>query len=330
MPEALVGIKCSVIMDVGRELPEYKTEMKWDSLSSIPLVTCYIPSEAGKTFQVKVEAPALHYQHWAFDLSLDDSSVVVPQSAMPASYGNVAVLSEDLVGPTSSRTFQFSNIQRTVEDRYLLQMMIPRNVSNRLGEIELRICSVDGFAMASSRESRAHRWSNAQSVGRIHERAKKAMDHCIDFGEPRFFRPGLWAIPFGKRHQATVIFKYRTIDLLVADNIAPRSVLPLPKHGIKYTPRTMMSCGTRPPRYNRASVSGGKRKLEIVEIELDSEGEELVFSETEEEIQLKARLAEIMAQKRSRRKRIKREPDDSTLPSTSLSREILDLTHLSD
>ncbi|EAU83151.2 hypothetical protein CC1G_07833 [Coprinopsis cinerea okayama7 len=303
MPEVL-GFRISVEME-GRELPEYKEEV--DYSSGIPVATCWIPSEAGKTFQVNVRPPPVRSSHWSFVVSLDGMCAVMRNTLLFRDAPNDRLsLAEEVIGNGLSRTFKFSNIQLTDDDS-----MLNSRAADKIGEIGLSLSSVTGCIPIFN-----PRYSNLQAAGRMHEKSKKGLAHCVQPGEVRQTGQLSWYQTFGQQHEATILFKYRNLDILVAQGIAPRHALPEPNRQPSPPPRAPAaqrnaSAGPSNPR---------KRKSSPIRIEIDIDEEIRLI---EEEKELEARLAAIRAKKRAKTVKVavKSEARSNFVPG-----EVIDLT----
>ncbi|KAH7907671.1 hypothetical protein BJ138DRAFT_1128994 [Hygrophoropsis aurantiaca] len=100
--------------------------------------------------------------------------------------------------------------------------------SGELGEITLTISPVRIISVAAN----APRPTDpAQNQLAVHERAKKAHSHCVAFGNEVALplSPTLRTQRIGATPLATFVFKYRPLERLIADGIAPPPP-PLPPH----------------------------------------------------------------------------------------------------
>ncbi|TFK92359.1 hypothetical protein K466DRAFT_581975 [Polyporus arcularius HHB13444] len=193
----------------GQRLPEYCVETSKEGT-----ITCFVPSEAGKEFEVYGQND--YDEILALSIAFDGS----PATALPVDPGKRASSSSLLTSPTSRQRFQFSEIVTTDEEDAL-----ERHDAARLGSIE-----VEGFRMRwdKTQETPAPKTFAFQPTGRVHERSKKAGTHCIALGAPITVGP----VPLGRRwgvawldKSPIVIFRfhYRPLALLQAQEIAPLS-----------------------------------------------------------------------------------------------------------
>ncbi|KAH7907675.1 hypothetical protein BJ138DRAFT_456695 [Hygrophoropsis aurantiaca] len=111
----------------------------------------------------------------------------------------------------SGRPFMFSNLQQTDDDAYL------GSAPRELGEIVLAIWPVRIVGVAASTADPAPK----QPV--VHERAKKAYSHCVAFGDEVALPLSrvLSTARMGAAPFATFVFRYRPLERLIADGIAP-------------------------------------------------------------------------------------------------------------
>ncbi|KAJ7025777.1 hypothetical protein C8F04DRAFT_1127548 [Mycena alexandri] len=218
MPD-LGRFSCWVEVD-GARLKEYSLEYSADGTEA----TCWIPSEVDKEFSV----------HWTDSNSTPSRTI----------YGYVKVDGMDCggyplllvraggrwlgtghrdsvsVSPTTRRSLLFGRQQFTDDDRFL-----DTSISPDLGTICPELDDVFVYRTPPMPRQYAALPSNAQ---KLHERSKKATGHSVQFGTE--FRR---YVPLGARIDITntvaeslkrlakFTFKYRPIDLLKANGIAP-------------------------------------------------------------------------------------------------------------
>ncbi|KAG7451413.1 uncharacterized protein BT62DRAFT_1071981 [Guyanagaster necrorhizus] len=185
-------------------------------------VTCWIASEANKTFSL----------HWK------DSVVSSPTRGNPSIDGttypprytdtlrrNHVFLGGVRDSDSSKRPFMFTKLNLTDDDAYLDVVAPPS-----LGEIEVALYRVE------RRRSRNHRpplnniSQGADLTRRVyHEHNKKGIDHEASLGAPRHIdsinRSQHKSYYFTKPRDDPIVtfrFKYRPLDVLQAQDIAPR------------------------------------------------------------------------------------------------------------
>ncbi|TFK18189.1 hypothetical protein FA15DRAFT_649771 [Coprinopsis marcescibilis] len=214
MPQ-LLGFHISVEMG-GKVLPEY--DINVDHIENeTPVISCWIPSSVGKTFRILVAVPPPpRTVHHSFNLSLDGSLPSVKGCFIKKnSQAPFLTLAEEVVSPTQSRDFQFSPIQTTgVDDGEPID-----TYNEKVGEIGVHVSSVLHYVKSSNIVC-----TNSVTGGQILERSKKVLKHCVDYGEAREVKTQItsWR-PVGKELLATFLFRYRSLDYLVAQGIAPKT-----------------------------------------------------------------------------------------------------------
>ncbi|KAH7903923.1 hypothetical protein BJ138DRAFT_1167396, partial [Hygrophoropsis aurantiaca] len=197
----------------GLPLQHYGIELEGENR-----VTCWIPSEAGKRFSIFWQ-DLLQYRicYQTGDIRVDGVSC---RSKILGPVGANCTVEERYfhTSPTTGRPFVFSNLQHTDDDAYL------RSAPGELGEIVLSIWPVRIVGEA------AHRRIQPRQNQIVHERAKKSYSHCVAFGNDvalpftrSLMTERMSAAPF-----ATFVFKYRPLERLIADGIAPPPPSPRP------------------------------------------------------------------------------------------------------
>ncbi|KAH6913489.1 hypothetical protein BKA70DRAFT_1263018 [Coprinopsis sp. MPI-PUGE-AT-0042] len=315
MPEVL-GFNLSVEME-GNALPEYGTEVAADP-AGLPSVTCWIPSETGKTFGINIVAPPSPRQtNWVFFPALDGlrSNGHVLSKDKPS---NLRI--EEIYFNNAYRTVKFAPIQVTDDESAL------DKADSQLGEIMIRIFSYEDLVSVEGLDPQEAR--KQVPGGLIHEKTKKALAHHIVYGEERRSVHSSHSKLTGAELQATVIFKYRNLDILVAQEIAPRSALPATARS------SATASSSSDPNKTTASNSSNPKKRKSSEfggaLEIDDDGDDDDDDselEEEEEKALRARLAAIEAKKQRKHgaKRVKAEVKSEFVPSF-VSGETIDLT----
>ncbi|EIW84410.1 hypothetical protein CONPUDRAFT_135863 [Coniophora puteana RWD-64-598 SS2] len=213
----------SVIVD-GSPLQEYDIVVDEDEQE----VTCYIPSRSGKRFSVK-------WNDWMWERGLDSSGYVTLDGlkcigrVIDTTKDNTAERSGFDLDERTVRDFMFSNLRLTDDDAYL---RIPG--LEKLGEISLEIWR--GRCMGPG----AHlRFGTPNDNRIVHERTKKAMVHCVGFAEERSLLYPTTSVNFhtlGTHPAARFIFKYKPLEVLQAQGIAPPPIAELSPT------RTISSC----------------------------------------------------------------------------------------
>ncbi|KAJ7679209.1 hypothetical protein DFH06DRAFT_1032888 [Mycena polygramma] len=213
---ALGPYSCWIEVD-GVRLPEYSSEYSADGREA----TCWIPSEVNKKFSI----------HWT------DSKA----SATRQVYGFVAVDGHDCGGyplilvragsqiigtghrdsvrasQTTRRPLIFGRQELTDDDRFL-----DTSLSPDLGTITLKLDHVNRYRTAPTLR---HFASIPSRQSKLHERSKKAIGHSVRLGaEFRSLAPSHMVDDTALEileSLAQFTFRYRPLDLLKANGIAP-------------------------------------------------------------------------------------------------------------
>ncbi|TEB33410.1 hypothetical protein FA13DRAFT_1708225 [Coprinellus micaceus] len=217
MPLSPQGFEAWIEVD-GRRLEEFKIEMEWEK------VVCWVPCEAGKEFAIGCSLPwyKVCTTNHAIKVHLDGKVPhVVPNlvrqdwSLDPAT----RLFKEELVnGGASIRAFQFGALELTgdtdearvfPDDDALLDGPTPQ-----FGEISVHFSSAQAFVPIQDHPGAI---GNFKEDYRAHERSKKLGEE-----KPRIGGAPIWNMALGIKGEFTFVFKYRPMDVLVADGIAPR------------------------------------------------------------------------------------------------------------
>ncbi|RDB28689.1 hypothetical protein Hypma_014844 [Hypsizygus marmoreus] len=292
----LNGFEVHVNVD-GAHIPEYSMKAEQDGKT----ISCWIPSEAGKCFTVTWRPVIGRPDEIAAVLKIDGISL--GGYYLPANLTPTVVHSGARTSLTTERSYVFSSLVTTDDDVYLNNDNIKnigdiaisfRKVRREAGEAVTRVCKL--------------------SDDKVHERSKKAMAHRVQLGETKQLAPQTAVKVKHLSVLAQFVFRYRSIDILRADGIAP----PLPV---------------------ARKTSGEKRKADEITRDDDEDGEEQESRDDEEadQAELKALLAAVntinervnaiqvkMTKKSgstSKKKKVKTEPR-----SALASGEVIDLT----
>ncbi|KAF9065550.1 hypothetical protein BDP27DRAFT_1331885 [Rhodocollybia butyracea] len=168
-------------------------------------VTGWIPSETGKEFSIKWKAGARSTE-MAGDIYIDGQSY--RGLAMYAGGEQTFIVSGAPTSDTTERPFIFSPLELTDDDEYL------HKATAGLGDVKLVISHVTfGDTVTHNRTYAA--------VGKVHEKAKKATGHKVGLGIEKP-KPADRTLSV-TRHDVVVtfIFKYRPIEMLRTNGIAP-------------------------------------------------------------------------------------------------------------
>ncbi|KAJ7441966.1 hypothetical protein B0H11DRAFT_500032 [Mycena galericulata] len=252
----------SVYVD-GTALTEYAVEHSADATEA----TCWIPSENDKQFRVDwTDNQASASRSISGRLTVDgiscEGKLMKPQRGNPTF--STASRSSVAVSALTRRPLLFSKQALTDDDEYL-----NASISPHLGTIRLQIRHVrrDGRGPPRARHETKY------ETPILHEKSKKAVGHSVQFGAE--YQTGLnrKANTYLVKNLVTFVFKYRPIELLQAQGIAP------------------------PPVINKRAVS----PTDVLGLDVDDDDDE------EAEIKkLEARLGTL----KNKRKQVKREPSD--------------------
>ncbi|KAJ3571503.1 hypothetical protein NP233_g3721 [Leucocoprinus birnbaumii] len=113
---------------------------------------------------------------------------------------------------TSLRRFVFSPVTLVDDDDLLQGLQVAS-----LGEVEVECHSVDVLGSFVKGPSK----SVIPDGQKLHEKAKKGIAHHIGYGSTRSASPTRFHNHI-KEHLATFVFRYRTLDFLQAQGVAPR------------------------------------------------------------------------------------------------------------
>ncbi|KAF9463930.1 hypothetical protein BDZ94DRAFT_1257780 [Collybia nuda] len=208
-----LGTHSACIIVDGVELPQYSIEHS--THKGRPLITCWIASEAGKEFSIRFEDKASTFDSIG-DIMVDDISCDTLR--LYAGQRTRVELKTARVSATSARPFMFSHIRLTDEEHD-----VNHAASRKLGEIKLQICKAKLKKTKMKTKTRGQdRMGKLVEAAKVHERSKKAIGHHVRLGEEI-------TIPKLKYHVSitevqilgVLIFKYRPLDMLQANGIAP-------------------------------------------------------------------------------------------------------------
>lgn len=265
------------------------------------LVTCWIASELGKTFQVCWKAPIVPF-HCNGDLRLDGKWVSGKIRGPLCSATSVMEHRSCFTSPTTERPYMFSSLEVTDDDAYL-------SADGDIGEIRLQINRVVPLQLKALQKSMTPSLDQ-----KVHERSKKAVVHRIGFGEEKVVSNSTssWKIERVER-LANFVFKYRNIDMLQANGIAPPSPEPQPQM----------------PEPARVGVK--RKSLSIKEEDRQDDAEDGDEDADDEEKALLAKLAEVRARRgqgnpNHPRKKVKKEDTSVKMNFTTLPGGVIDLT----
>ncbi|KAJ4473189.1 hypothetical protein C8R41DRAFT_581310 [Lentinula lateritia] len=200
MPLTFQGFSAWIEVD-GSELPIFDVKENGKE------VTCWIPSESDKNFSVKWST-GQRDTSMSGDVNIDGQllSGKVMKAGLPQTFTSNGVLTS----ATTEKPFVFSRLELTDDDEYLNQ------VTAGLGDVQLMISHAT-FGLPTEHYSSR----DPVGVGKVHEKSKKATGHKVGLGENKPI--GHTNVLMAERHAVivTFVFKYRPIDMLRANGIAP-------------------------------------------------------------------------------------------------------------
>ncbi|KAF8150153.1 hypothetical protein B0H34DRAFT_732773 [Crassisporium funariophilum] len=265
-------------------------------------VSCWIASAADKSFSVAVQKLDSAYDCGCY-VYLDGSRA--SNILLPKEFMNIPQICREVyISDTTARPYKFFPVALTDDDRFLEGSASTRDV----GEIKLAIYRL------SRPVPKVHGAPQAfycpPEERRVHERSKKAIAHQVHYGEEvtRQQPPISLARPIERL--VTFIFKYRNLEMLQANDIAPRDPLP---------PRIHSDASS-------LETTNGKRKISEVKVESETE-KEGDYSEDEDIARLRAEVERLQEAKRAKReaqrpkKKLKQEVQLFSVPG-----EVIDLT----
>ncbi|KAJ7789291.1 hypothetical protein B0H14DRAFT_3891957 [Mycena olivaceomarginata] len=187
------------------KLSEFALEYSADGMEA----SCWIPSECDKQFSIhwettdSVAGQTLNAQVTVDGTRCGSNDMYCPDRARP----HIASGSRNSVATSAEtrRPLLFAQ-QALTDDNNLLNAAI----SPELGSIRPPV------------------WGGRFETQVLHERSKKAMGHSVQFGAEYRARNHRLEPPVVVRDLATFVFRYRPIELLMAQGIAPPVVRPQP------------------------------------------------------------------------------------------------------
>ncbi|KAJ3843921.1 hypothetical protein F5878DRAFT_706499 [Lentinula raphanica] len=185
----------------GSELPLFDASVNGREVS------CWIPSEVGKAFVVKF-ATGRRRHSMSGKVYMDGK--LFRGIGIFVGAPETFTLSGSLTSSTTEQPFVFSNIELTDDDQYLNQALAG------LGDIKLVISHATLLGRSSQQT-----FSKRETTGKVHEKSKKVTGHKVGLGAER-------RVPYTPKMHATIhdvivnfVFRYRPLDLLRANGIAP-------------------------------------------------------------------------------------------------------------
>ncbi|KAH7884270.1 hypothetical protein F5I97DRAFT_1888165 [Phlebopus sp. FC_14] len=191
----------------GKELEQYGVEEDLEKNQ----VSCWIASQAGKTFSILIKHNSLQMQH---------NVLVATPTLDGTGHGGkfildngTTVLKDTITSPTTVRPYMFSKLQLTDEDKYLNNQQ-----AKHIGEIGLCVWRAE---YTGGDTYLPH--TRTLTEEKVHERSKKAMSHCVGYGPETRIAKLLTPVHYPDLEPlATFMFKYREENILRANGIIPR------------------------------------------------------------------------------------------------------------
>ncbi|KAH9933774.1 uncharacterized protein B0H18DRAFT_981943 [Fomitopsis serialis] len=181
-------------------------------------VSCYIPSEAGKSFAVR----------WQNDLYIAAAAECFMDGQRMGSSnvdpGERGARNGVRTNGDYKQYFQFAPLATTDDD----DVADPDDpMINNLGVIEVRVYRIR-YSHEVFRPNNRHRPQEFAERPPVHERSKKAGTHCVRLGEGKWFEPTAHSGPRriyidNRKHPyIRFIFRYQPRAMLQAQGIIPR------------------------------------------------------------------------------------------------------------
>ncbi|KAG6818539.1 hypothetical protein H0H93_004188 [Arthromyces matolae] len=294
-----MDFEIQILVD-GTVLPEY--DVQYDEEGKI--ATCWIPSDAGKSFTA-TEKLLKQFEYDIAKFMYADGTFIAGTLARAGRIPPIKTIDSKRVSPTTARPLLFSDIELTDDDVYL-------NAGVKdLGNLKWTILRGETSTVAREYENDA---ANDTSEKKVHERSKKGMKHQVSFGD-QVDIPNKNIYDF-KSHSTICefIFKYRSPSILRADGIAPPASPPPPptNTGKRKASEPIDNDVDHRSSQQPASPRAASTELDEDEIQLKYLREQITS--------LESRLAAKSGGKKSSKK-VKREHQPTFLPG-----EVIDLT----
>ncbi|KAJ7020007.1 hypothetical protein C8F04DRAFT_925977, partial [Mycena alexandri] len=198
-----------VSIDGEKEASEYNVEISDDKETA----TCWIASELGKKFSVNWTNSSYRGDTLG-SVKMDGNSCggkILYGRTLPST----AVKDGIADGAYAIKPFVFSSLSLTDDDAYL-----GGGTSNQLQDLGVIELSIHPVRVSMTRHGAANGPSRDLSALKVHERSKKAVTQQVTFGlaRPTQFVHATRAGP----DMVTFCFKYRPLDILRANGIAPQ------------------------------------------------------------------------------------------------------------
>ncbi|KAF9032280.1 hypothetical protein BDZ89DRAFT_1131415 [Hymenopellis radicata] len=192
----------------GKPLEEHGVEVHDDARE----VSCWVPSEPGKTFSVHLrhkQCPVETGIYVFVDGQYAGGGSIHPSSLSKKDYFS---LWDVAISATTARKLMFANVRFSDDDDLLDSMS---SATAELGEIRIEHWEV---APGPVVPFHGHPY---QEVGLVHERSKKGIAHYTQLGDPESVSTTTTHFAIQVKRLLTVVFRYRPFDVLQADGTAP-------------------------------------------------------------------------------------------------------------
>jgi len=209
----------------GKPLEEYSLLVENDNIA-----TCWIPTEAGKNFQIAWQVdknPSLGSKHGSIHCYIDGRKVIQDSYGPRDRHDYIDGLRS---GPTSMRPFQFSALRVTDHE---ISRLLDQSNFKQIGVISIEIFRLSDKSYKVTRK-RAPSDSSDESFPDddcvVHETCKKFGLHYVSLGESQFMRyrrPGASVTQrdyLDSTPSLTFNFRYMSAGLLQAKGIVPASM----------------------------------------------------------------------------------------------------------
>ncbi|KDQ14879.1 hypothetical protein BOTBODRAFT_145430 [Botryobasidium botryosum FD-172 SS1] len=242
------------IVSEGDQLEVFKPEEKDGGRT----VCCWIPSRVGKKFEV----------HWmdVYGSGVATAGRVAVDGTTMASVALNGNKEEEKVSAqgvqlseSEYKPFMFSALQVTNSDFAITP------ISPDLGTITLKIWRIT--IMARNLPFRAIA-ARTDAHGPVHEKSKKGGSHVVGFGAAKktaLVKRQCHSVPYSPEDQVTpyvtFIFRYRPLDLLQANDIAPR---PEPTAGLAAVPRNAITVKDDDPADDDEKIRALEEQLKVL------------------------------------------------------------------
>ncbi|KAF8176251.1 hypothetical protein K438DRAFT_82076 [Mycena galopus ATCC 62051] len=188
-------------------LPEYAVEYSADGLEA----TCWIPSQTDKSFCIKMNDIDISPKRTVSGRILVDGIACGGKHlTLRGSRISTAQCDSVAISASARKHLTFGTQNLTDDDQYL-----DTAISPELGTIKVV------FNLVKPNAARSTSYTQSKSTV-LHERSKKAIGHSVQFG-PEFQKNNNITVRSKIiKCLATMVFRYRPIDLLRAEGIVPK------------------------------------------------------------------------------------------------------------